>query len=165
MEAIFIIAIIFGGSIIALAIVGSTILMAIKIIKGGVSPKERGRQAEEAADAAAIKELTRAGYDPTALVAVLTIMEAKGKGKTSGIFKTHPPTSDRLAKAKPLASEAPTSKGEAKRTQRAEAWQAKVARMVANPEDEVQIAALNRETRSEERRVGKECRSRWSPYH
>jgi predicted Zn-dependent protease len=76
------------------------------------------RQAEEAADAAAIKELTRAGYDPTALVAVLTIMEAKGKGKTSGIFKTHPPTSDRLAKAKPLASEAPTSKGEAKRTQR-----------------------------------------------
>jgi phage shock protein B len=48
MEAIFIIAIIFGGSIIALAIVGSTILMAIKIIKGGVSPKERGRQAEEA---------------------------------------------------------------------------------------------------------------------
>src|SRR5260370_40285610 len=25
--------------------------------------------------------------------------------------------------------------------------------------------ALNRGTRSEERRVGKECRSRWSPYH
>src|SRR5256886_8988967 len=25
--------------------------------------------------------------------------------------------------------------------------------------------APNRETRSEERRVGKECRSRWSPYH
>src|SRR2546421_1915168 len=24
---------------------------------------------------------------------------------------------------------------------------------------------LNRERRSEERRVGKECRSRWSPYH
>ena len=24
---------------------------------------------------------------------------------------------------------------------------------------------LNRVTRSEERRVGKECRSRWSPYH
>ena len=23
----------------------------------------------------------------------------------------------------------------------------------------------NKETRSEERRVGKECRSRWSPYH
>ena len=26
-------------------------------------------------------------------------------------------------------------------------------------------AALERLTRSEERRVGKECRSRWSPYH
>src|SRR2546429_4238852 len=26
-------------------------------------------------------------------------------------------------------------------------------------------AALKRMTRSEERRVGKECRSRWSPYH
>ena len=25
--------------------------------------------------------------------------------------------------------------------------------------------ALNRDDRSEERRVGKECRSRWSPYH
>ena len=25
--------------------------------------------------------------------------------------------------------------------------------------------SLNRTTRSEERRVGKECRSRWSPYH
>ena len=25
--------------------------------------------------------------------------------------------------------------------------------------------ALNQRTRSEERRVGKECRSRWSPYH
>ena len=26
-------------------------------------------------------------------------------------------------------------------------------------------SALNARTRSEERRVGKECRSRWSPYH
>src|SRR5579859_1503226 len=25
--------------------------------------------------------------------------------------------------------------------------------------------AISRQTRSEERRVGKECRSRWSPYH
>ena len=28
-----------------------------------------------------------------------------------------------------------------------------------------QLAALVRDHRSEERRVGKECRSRWSPYH
>ena len=27
------------------------------------------------------------------------------------------------------------------------------------------LAAWLREDRSEERRVGKECRSRWSPYH
>ena len=27
------------------------------------------------------------------------------------------------------------------------------------------IGALQTNTRSEERRVGKECRSRWSPYH
>ena len=29
----------------------------------------------------------------------------------------------------------------------------------------VQVADLLRPNRSEERRVGKECRSRWSPYH
>ena len=28
-----------------------------------------------------------------------------------------------------------------------------------------QLEAITLETRSEERRVGKECRSRWSPYH
>ena len=27
------------------------------------------------------------------------------------------------------------------------------------------VDVLNPQTRSEERRVGKECRSRWSPYH
>ena len=27
------------------------------------------------------------------------------------------------------------------------------------------LAALKKQNRSEERRVGKECRSRWSPYH
>ena len=27
------------------------------------------------------------------------------------------------------------------------------------------VASREREVRSEERRVGKECRSRWSPYH
>ena len=30
---------------------------------------------------------------------------------------------------------------------------------------EVQITVLTGAERSEERRVGKECRSRWSPYH
>ena len=27
------------------------------------------------------------------------------------------------------------------------------------------LPVLNKQVRSEERRVGKECRSRWSPYH
>ena len=29
----------------------------------------------------------------------------------------------------------------------------------------VNVFAANQKNRSEERRVGKECRSRWSPYH
>ena len=34
------------------------------------------------------------------------------------------------------------------------------------PKGVLVLASLeNRLTRSEERRVGKECRSRWSPYH
>ena len=32
------------------------------------------------------------------------------------------------------------------------------------PKDNIE-AAIKRASRSEERRVGKECRSRWSPYH
>ena len=32
-------------------------------------------------------------------------------------------------------------------------------------EQDVQDYLLYRKNRSEERRVGKECRSRWSPYH
>src|SRR5258707_13692083 len=30
---------------------------------------------------------------------------------------------------------------------------------------EARLLGLNKRVRSEERRVGKECRSRWSPYH
>ena len=33
------------------------------------------------------------------------------------------------------------------------------------PEDVVFLALREKYDRSEERRVGKECRSRWSPYH
>src|SRR3712207_9545493 len=36
--------------------------------------------------------------------------------------------------------------------------------IIAVPGSALQVAVA-RETRSEERRVGKECRSRWSPYH
>jgi beta-barrel assembly-enhancing protease len=77
------------------------------------------RQAEENADAAALTELTKAGYDPNAMVILLTTMEAKGKGASSGIFKTHPPTSERLAKVKASVGPNPAeAKGEKLRTER-----------------------------------------------
>jgi len=48
MHAAMILSIIFGGTVLALAIIGSTILIAIKIVKGGISPKGRRSEAEEA---------------------------------------------------------------------------------------------------------------------
>lgn len=48
MSGVLILAIIFGGSILALAIIGSTILMAIKILKGGLSQKGQKLQTDEA---------------------------------------------------------------------------------------------------------------------
>lgn len=47
MEGVIIVAIVFGGIVLALAVIGSTILMGIKIIKGGVSRKDRMHQSEE----------------------------------------------------------------------------------------------------------------------
>ena len=47
MPAVFIVAIVIGGIILALAIIGSTVLMAIKILKGGLSRKGQRLQAEE----------------------------------------------------------------------------------------------------------------------
>jgi predicted Zn-dependent protease len=104
---------------------GSTVASLVSLFEGSIDDVFKtivvngySRQAEEAADAAAVTTLSRAGYDPTALIAVLTTMEAKGKGTTSGIFKTHPATADRLVKVKALACDAPPSKGEAIRTKR-----------------------------------------------
>ena len=57
-------------------------------------------------------------YDPGAMVVLLTAMEAKGKGSSSGIFKTHPPTSERLAKVKASVGQNPEPKGEKIRTER-----------------------------------------------
>jgi hypothetical protein len=48
MNSVFIVAIVFGGIVLALAIVGSTILMAIRILRGGFSRKGQEAQAEEA---------------------------------------------------------------------------------------------------------------------
>jgi phage shock protein B len=48
MHGVVALSIIFGGSVLILAILGSTILMAIKIIKGGVSRKGQQNQTDEA---------------------------------------------------------------------------------------------------------------------
>jgi hypothetical protein len=48
MNSVLIVAIVFGGIVLALAIVGSTILMAIRILKGGFTQKGRNIEAEEA---------------------------------------------------------------------------------------------------------------------
>ena len=48
MHGSIIVAIVFGGTVLCLAIIGSTILMAIKILKGGISRKDQQVQADEA---------------------------------------------------------------------------------------------------------------------
>ena len=48
MEGAVIVSIVFGGIVLALAIIGGTLLLAIKILKGGISRKDQQRQAEEA---------------------------------------------------------------------------------------------------------------------
>ncbi|MBN2123786.1 MAG: hypothetical protein JW821_05815 [Deltaproteobacteria bacterium] len=48
MHIVFMLAIIFGGSVLLLAIIGSTILIGIKILKGGASPRGQRFQADEA---------------------------------------------------------------------------------------------------------------------
>jgi phage shock protein B len=47
MNSVFIVAIVFGGLVLALAIIGSTILMGVRIVKGGVSRKAQAYQADE----------------------------------------------------------------------------------------------------------------------
>lgn len=48
MEGVLFFAIIFGGTVLVLAIIGGTILMAIKLLKDGFSRKGQKFQAEEA---------------------------------------------------------------------------------------------------------------------
>lgn len=79
------------------------------------------RPAEEAADAGAVVTLTKAGYDPGALAAMLEKMLAQEKGSHTGIYKTHPPTAERLAKLQAEGGkEKAPSPAEAKRTGRFE---------------------------------------------
>jgi phage shock protein B len=48
METPFIVMIVFGGIVLALAIIGSTILIGLKILKGGASQKGQKNQSDEA---------------------------------------------------------------------------------------------------------------------
>ncbi|RJR40711.1 MAG: hypothetical protein C4576_19960 [Desulfobacteraceae bacterium] len=48
MEPVLIVAIVFGGVVLGLVVIGSTILMAIKILKGDMSRKAQRLQTEEA---------------------------------------------------------------------------------------------------------------------
>ena len=48
MHSVIVLSIIFGGAVLVMAIIGSTILMAIKIIKGGGSPKQQKTMNDEA---------------------------------------------------------------------------------------------------------------------
>jgi len=57
-----------------------------------------GRDQELAADAAALKFMAAAGYDPTGLTGYLKRLEEAGKGSKGGIMTTHPGTGDRLEK-------------------------------------------------------------------
>ena len=48
MHSVMIVTVVFSGIVLALAIISGTILMAIKIIKGGVSRKDREKRSNEA---------------------------------------------------------------------------------------------------------------------
>jgi phage shock protein B len=48
MQGVMIVTIVFGGIVLSLAVIGATVLMGIKILKGGVSRKQQQNEAVEA---------------------------------------------------------------------------------------------------------------------
>ena len=48
MEGVFIAVVVFGGIVLALAVIGSSVLMGLKILKGGASPGGQKTQTDEA---------------------------------------------------------------------------------------------------------------------
>lgn len=65
------------------------------LVNSGYSQKQ-----EFAADEKALTLLADAGYNPSALTALLKTMAAKQKGKTGGFYKTHPLPEVRIANVK-----------------------------------------------------------------
>ena len=47
MPGVMIVAIVFGGIVLALTIIGSTILMGLRILKGGISKKDKASESNE----------------------------------------------------------------------------------------------------------------------
>ena len=80
MQGAVIVAIVFGSIVLGLAIVGSTILMAIRIIKGGVTKKQ---QAQEAEETRMIQEMfQQLSHMETRIEALETILLDQQKGKS-----------------------------------------------------------------------------------
>jgi phage shock protein B len=81
MNSVFIVAIVFGGLVLALAIIGSTILIGIRIAKGGVSRKGQTYQADETR---VIQELYQGLSKMEARVDALEtiLLDRERKGKT-----------------------------------------------------------------------------------
>lgn len=78
MQSVLIVAIVFGGVVLALAVIGSTILMAIKILRGGFSRKGQKREADETGMIQKIyRGLTRMEERVEALETI--ILDSKGK--------------------------------------------------------------------------------------
>jgi len=82
MQGVLIVAIVFGGSVLALAIIGSTILIAIKILRGDFSRKGQKFDAEEARKMQEIYQgLSRMEERVEALETI--ILDSTGKDRTS----------------------------------------------------------------------------------
>ena len=82
MQGALIVAIVFGGSVLALAIIGSTILMVTKILRGGLSRKGQKLEANEAKMIQEIYQgLSRMEERVEALETI--ILDSKGKDRTS----------------------------------------------------------------------------------
>jgi energy-converting hydrogenase Eha subunit H len=82
MQGALIFAIVFGSIVLALAIIGSTILMAIKILRGGLSRKGQKLEAEEAK---MIQEIYQGLSSMEERVEALEtiILDSKGKERAS----------------------------------------------------------------------------------
>lgn len=80
MNSVFVVAIVFGGLVLALAIIGSTILMGIRIVKGGVSRKGQADQADETRMIQELYQgLSKMEERVNALETILLDQERKGK--------------------------------------------------------------------------------------